>query len=299
MSNATNVRVFPLQNGKIMSEGSRAVTGTFDFTSVNQYTADLTQQQELGFVGAVQSLYIDNSQNASALTVYIQTTGQRIVAPPHTIGYYPCYVNNPPVFLVTSTAGDPFPPATSPIVTILFLNFPQAPWIWDVEGSAQLSGDSLSVVDANLATAIANGLVNTLRYGVGANAAASPVVQINETIVNSAITASGSTALLAANASFGWYIGAFRIELSPDATLAAPGVLTVQLRDGTTTIFQTQFYVGAALAATAASFGVSSPAGFLYNAKALNTALNINLSAALTAGTIRFSGNVMQSTNIV
>lgn len=102
-------------------------------------------------------------------------------------------------------------------------------------------------------------------------------------------TASGDTALWTPTAGKKFRLMRYMIEVTGNATLAAGAVLTVVLRDATTAL---PFAVDVFVPTTAFSAGVDfvSPWFDLDNgvlSAAANNVLNVNLSAALTAGNVR------------
>ncbi len=111
------------------------------------------------------------------------------------------------------------------------------------------------------------------------------------TFKSATATASGNTALWTPTSSKKFRLMRFKVDVSQDAAQSSGGVITVELRDGTTTpigVTQSVFVPGTA--ATTMGGGWSSGwvdlgNGFL--SAAANNVLNINLSAALTSGTTR------------
>lgn len=104
-----------------------------------------------------------------------------------------------------------------------------------------------------------------------------------------AATASGSTALWAPAAGKRFRLMRYRIDITDDATLAAGGRLTVSLLDGAASTAQNLIaFVPAAALDTA---GLLATTGWIdlgngVLSAAANNVLNINLSAALTAGIV-------------
>lgn len=77
---------FPFSNGYApdIEEGPRGIPLQFDFSQDTDFDVNFAEAQAAGRIGQIQSIYIDNTQNAFALTVLVKATGQRIVIPAQT-----------------------------------------------------------------------------------------------------------------------------------------------------------------------------------------------------------------------
>src|SRR6267378_4017568 len=106
-----------------------------------------------------------------------------------------------------------------------------------------------------------------------------------------AATASGSTALWTPAAGKKFHLLGYYIEVTGIATQAGSGILTIDLLDNATTLAQTHSVFVSATTPTTAVPDVlvfsSPPLGYGYLSSTVNNVLNVNLSAALTAGTVR------------
>lgn len=73
------------------SSGSRAVTMLLDFTAGSNIVVDLTQEMEVGKLEFIQSVWIDNADNASVCDLIFNGAPipQRIRAQANTQGWYP------------------------------------------------------------------------------------------------------------------------------------------------------------------------------------------------------------------
>ena len=103
-------------------------------------------------------------------------------------------------------------------------------------------------------------------------------------------TASGDTAVWTPAASKKFRLMGFLIEATQDAATAGGAVITIALRDATTALNLTVSVFVPAVAATTLGAGYSSEWIDLGNgplSAAANNVLNVNLSAALTSGTVR------------
>lgn len=116
-------------------------------------------------------------------------------------------------------------------------------------------------------------------------------VRTASTFKTAKATASGDTAVWTPAAGKRFVLLGYEIMVTANAAQAVAGVLDVVLRDAAAPIGQglSVFVPGAAGAAFAAnaSTGWVSLLGLGYQSAAINQALNVNLSAALTAGTVR------------
>jgi len=80
---------FPVANGFAPVELSKAISAVFDFTNTSYYDVDFTQIQQSGAVAFIQSIYVDNTGNANALTFVFDITNQRVVVPAGAQGIWP------------------------------------------------------------------------------------------------------------------------------------------------------------------------------------------------------------------
>jgi hypothetical protein len=96
-----------------------------DFTgAIGSYVLDATLFQQKGYLSMVQTLYLDLSSSANALTVQVGSGGSQLIkAKPNTQGFYPILCPNPPNFLFQSTPG-------GVIIPIQLINIPIAGIVW-------------------------------------------------------------------------------------------------------------------------------------------------------------------------
>lgn len=106
-----------VNNALVPCEGPRAIRVPLDFTQAQAFDVDLSNLQARGFVSMIQSVFIDNSTNASTLTLTINGSGQSITVKANTQTYVQVLCPNPPKFTASSTGN-----VNS--VVIDFLNFP-------------------------------------------------------------------------------------------------------------------------------------------------------------------------------
>jgi hypothetical protein len=106
-----------------------------DFTAADSYTLQAMQFENRGFLGMIQSVFIDTSGSTVAASVIVNNV-QTITAPPGTQGFYPILVPNP----VELTFSCPGGPSRLPVVLI---NFPICCNVWGT--SAASVGPSVNV----------------------------------------------------------------------------------------------------------------------------------------------------------
>lgn len=82
---------------------------------------DLTNAQALGTIDQIQTVYIDNSGNASPISLTLNS-GQTITCPANSQGYFPLFSVNPPVIDFASNGGVN--------VTVFFGNMPMPVGNW-------------------------------------------------------------------------------------------------------------------------------------------------------------------------
>lgn len=114
-----------VSNQLIPEEGPKAVPLLLDFASSDSYVLDYQNMQSRAFISLVQTVFIDNSQNAVEVSVEVGSIGQRIRAAAHTQGYFPILVPNP-IRLVFHGAG-------AGVTPFFLLNMPIA-LVWNTPG---------------------------------------------------------------------------------------------------------------------------------------------------------------------
>jgi hypothetical protein len=141
----------PAQSGYVPIH-PRFLTYNLDFTTYGVLNIDLQRQQSHGRLEFVQSVYIDNSNNQSTLTLKFLGTGQSIVAQPLTQGDYPVKVGTGIIrFTATATPGQ--------VIPVIFQNIPASGVIW---GPTQgvLVTPALTNIPINIAAAnVGNNLI--------------------------------------------------------------------------------------------------------------------------------------------
>jgi len=121
-----NLQTIPLKNQYIPTEGPKTIPLSLDFTVADTYQLDLSQDEKLGKIGYIQTIFVDLSGSDIALTFNIPAVQQKIVAKGRTQGYYPVLVNNPSVVTLTCVGG----PAG---VAIQLINVPIPGSVWPTQ----------------------------------------------------------------------------------------------------------------------------------------------------------------------
>lgn len=119
----TSVVGIGIYNACIPKNGGRCVPLPFDFSAVGvtEIKFDYSRMAQRDFMTYCQTLFIDNADNAQPVTIIVDETNQRIVAPPNSQGYYPCLMNTIR-FTIRSTSGGRVP------VNLINIPIPGAVW---------------------------------------------------------------------------------------------------------------------------------------------------------------------------
>jgi hypothetical protein len=110
---------FPLALGAKSSSGPFGVNVTLDFTTGNVVSGDLVQEQMIGTIDYVQSIWIDNSQNTKVLTITFPGLGQSITVKANTQGLYPVIAQQGPIRWTATSVG------AAVVVPVIMMNVPQ------------------------------------------------------------------------------------------------------------------------------------------------------------------------------
>lgn len=279
MTDSLNPRIFSVMNGLMPKEGPVGVRVEFDWNLNAQYAFNLLYLTTQKALTNVQSIWIDNFDNTAEMILSGSALGQRIVIPPQSGGYLPLLVPTPPEISASSVST-----AKS---SIICLNIPMPAHIFSRSGVVfTFAGGALVTSDVNLLNSLVGNLIGTAAFGRGNGDTNLPLFQGNFPVVFDKAT-TGSTDVFAASPGNGWFLTGFQLDVSADAAIAVAGNVVVEIREAAAVIWRGRVYLPAASAPAAFIGGVmENPPGFVYNAKALNTACVVNFSVALTAGTI-------------
>src|ERR1700679_1992799 len=147
----------PVAFGYYPTEGSRIASAQYNFAEQVQYYEDLSFLKQQGMETAVQSVWIDNSNNVNAAQITVVGSNQVIIAPPNSQGIIPAFFTEGPGFFITSSAPG--------ITKMILLNVPcHAANFWSVN-SATLALNAEGIQTPKL--------IGTKAFTVSANAAGS------------------------------------------------------------------------------------------------------------------------------
>jgi len=124
---------FSIANVIIPKGGPKTVPVNIDFTGIDTHEVDLSQLVEQSRIEYVQCVFVDNSDNPNDLEMQMDLTGQRIIAPSGSQGYYSILQPNPPKLTFTTTAG-------AFNVHLQFLNVPVQPCVWGGAAGGTVGG---------------------------------------------------------------------------------------------------------------------------------------------------------------
>jgi len=80
---------FPVFNGYAPTQGPKALPVTLDFTATQEIKFDLLLEETSGVIQFIQSIWVDNADNASPLILTFSQTQQRLVIPANAQGAWP------------------------------------------------------------------------------------------------------------------------------------------------------------------------------------------------------------------
>ena len=87
-------------NGQMLpAEGPRAVPLALDFSLTGEYDLNLQNIVSRGYISMIQAVFLDNSANASSLTIAFPGSSQEITIAPNRQGYFAVLCPNPPALI--------------------------------------------------------------------------------------------------------------------------------------------------------------------------------------------------------
>jgi hypothetical protein len=122
------VQANPVFNGSVPQEGPKIIPYPLLFVGNSSQEIDLTNYHQLGKFSGIQTVFIDNTANASAFTLLMAATNQVIECPPNSQGYFPV--------LITSTLRVTASLPISGTVQLIICNFAVAAAVWSGLGAA-------------------------------------------------------------------------------------------------------------------------------------------------------------------
>lgn len=274
-SASINPRQLGVSNGAIPT-ASRVYSFSVLLTSGAETIIDLRPYVYKNVIKQVQGVYIDNSDNTTSTTLSV-IGGQNITIAPQSQGVFPLYLSDD-YTLTLSGSGT---------VTLVLLNFPTPAATWSVVPPAALpiSGGKMLVSDPTLEALIANGAyqANPTFYGSG-----DILVHGRAGNAYSGTLATASTTTIIAGSPSA-FITDYDLTLSPNATLATAGMITVTLAFATAgQIISRQLYVSGA-----AANGPPTPIGKLSGLNLIGSladdSVTLTLSTALATGAVEYT----------
>lgn len=115
---------FGVSNVIVPVGGPKTAPAVLDFTNTNTVNIDASQIVTSGKITYIQGVYIDNADNAGTLAMTMSLTGQRIVAPPNSCGFYNILVPNPAKIEAVSAQ------AANKRIRVYFYNVPIQAIVW-------------------------------------------------------------------------------------------------------------------------------------------------------------------------
>lgn len=125
--------IAPISYGYHPQEGSRSVSLQFDWRTRTSYTDDLSQLVAMGIESTVQTIVVDNTDNPQSVTFTFFDTGQTIVCPGNSLGYFPIFVTAGGLF----TAAVPFLAVAT--TRVEFLNVALSPSVSGLQPALNLN----------------------------------------------------------------------------------------------------------------------------------------------------------------
>lgn len=116
----------PINVGYAPSEGPKGMPFVASFAAQADFDINFLIEESIGQIAFIQSVWIDNSQNANGLTITWDLLGQVIAVKKHTQGTYPVIAGKNPTCRISSTAGDY-------TAKLIFLNIPLPFATWETQ----------------------------------------------------------------------------------------------------------------------------------------------------------------------
>lgn len=270
----------PLQTslGVAPKEGPMTIPLTLDFTAGQTYTFDATAQQMNGQrISVFQTIFVDNSLATVPLSIAVANTQQVIKIPGGSQAYIP--------IACTSKLSVTFASSSGLVLYAAILNIPMNGIVWNSSGSFTFDANgNLLVRDTVLDSTVSGGYMNVAPSPLAGDGTRIPETYATSRFNGAVATTSPLTIITGAP---GYIVKDIAIYLTPDATLAAAGVLNATLTDGAATIATGRVFIP-----TTAVTGLTGPiplivrSGLQYTAKIAANKLSLTLSAALATGTV-------------
>lgn len=115
--------VFGIANVVVPSGGPKVIPTPVNFANAASILLDGSQIVTQGKIEYLQGVYIDNSANVDPLSLTMSTTGQKIICPANSQGYFSIMCPNPPQITVATTQ-------QNLTITLMFYNVPIQAAVW-------------------------------------------------------------------------------------------------------------------------------------------------------------------------
>lgn len=122
LTNVAGQNIYGVINATIPTEGPKAIPQTLDFTTVNTIIVDFTSAMSQGRITAIQTLWMDNSQNEQPVQITIEGTQQIVTFPAGAQGTIPIIAANRPKFICVSNG--------AVALQTVWLNVPMPAALW-------------------------------------------------------------------------------------------------------------------------------------------------------------------------
>lgn len=117
---------FGISNVIIPKGGPATIPALLDFTNTGEILIDGEIVISTGKIEYLQGVFIDNADNPDALSMTLDTTGQRVICPANSQGYFSILATNPPRITAETPQGG------TKKIRVLFYNVPIQSGVWAV-----------------------------------------------------------------------------------------------------------------------------------------------------------------------
>lgn len=257
---SSGASVQPVSLGYYPAEGSKVCSLRYNFSAVLNYFEDLQQLKIMGMETAIQSMFVDNSQNSQPVTIVIPATQQVIVVPANYQGIFPIFLTDGPAYFISVAAIGGY-------TNVLLLNVPcNTAGVWNAQAPAT-SGPTQARLTGTQAFVVAD-------------------------------AGAGNLTIIPGVAGQRFFLSGFYLALDAQATIAALGPLTITVKDGATNLFQVDAFVNSvAPTGTQGPITIFDISDLNYISIAAGNALVVAMTSALSTGDVRISAFGGYTTN--
>jgi hypothetical protein len=118
-------QTFGIANMVVPQGGPKCVPLNVDFTAAAIVTLDGSSIVSQGKIEYLQGVFIDNSANVNNLSLTMSTTGQTLICPKKSQGYFSIMVPDPPQIQANANG-------VGLVIPMFFYNVPIQPAVWSV-----------------------------------------------------------------------------------------------------------------------------------------------------------------------